>query len=315
MNDYITSALARSDFAYCKQFIFSFGSNYALGVRLFPKSIQRATIIFYAFVRYVDEIVDNPDQSIPGQTHASVDDFIRAWEQVMNHEPDENTHPVIRANYYLFLEYQIPFSYLDDFLVAMKQDMTKKRYHQYAELEHYMWGSATIVGHVMTYFVGYYDAAAFGDARALAEAMQLANFLRDVNEDYVDRDRIYLPLNDMELFGVSESDIVAGEMNDRLRNFIRHYVERTEKLFAQGISGLHFLKKGQFSILLASRMYRENIRILAKRDYDIFGQKIRLSKWHKIGILITTTIMYPFWRLFGSRPVLELEKDMETLTD
>ena len=296
MNNYSTYKKTEylSDLKYLKQFIFSFGSNYALGVRLFPRDIREQVICFYAFVRYADELVDNPEQTLPGQTHASIDDFITEWKRVVKKGPEKTTHPTIRSTYWVFKNLEIPFTYTFDFLEVMVQDLKQGRYKTYAELEHYMWGSASVVGHVMTFIVGYTHQDAFGHARALGEAMQLANFLRDINEDYVDRDRIYLPQNDMIIFGVTEAMIAAKEMTPQLFNFIKHYCQRTEELFEKGIMGIPYLKHGGFSILLASRIYRENIRILKQRNYDVFGPKIKVSKTKKIWILITNFYAYLF---------------------
>lgn len=299
MSDYSTYRKTeyQKDLEYAKQFIFSFGSNYALGTRLFNRRVREATIIFYAFVRYADEIVDNPGEKMPGQTHETIDEFTAEWEGVINNGPSEETHSILRSNYWLFTQYDIPFDYTFDFLAAMKQDLTKARYKDYAELERYMWGSASIVGHVMTFIVGYTDKVAFDHARSLGEAMQLANFLRDVNEDYVDRDRIYLPQNQMSAFAVTDEMIAGQKMTPELFNFIKQYIEINEKLFDRGITGIKYLKSGKFSILLASRMYRENIRMLKKRDYDIFGPKIRLTNLYKACVLISTIVIYPFWLL------------------
>ena len=110
MNDYSTYMKTeyQNDLLYCRQFIFSFGSNYALGTRLFTKRVREATIFFYAFVRYVDELVDNPHQKMPGQTHEHVNDFILEWEHVLTHEPNADTHPILRSTYWLFIEKNIP---------------------------------------------------------------------------------------------------------------------------------------------------------------------------------------------------------------
>ena len=192
------------DLEYCKQFLFSFGSNYSLATKLFPKKARESTLIWYSFLRYADEIVDNPTDKLPGQTHQNLDQFMDEWRKVIETGKFREAHPIVRANHQLFTQYGIPFDYTFDFLDVMQQDLTKSRYKTYAELEHYMWGSASVVGHVMTFIVGYTDRVAFDHARALGEAMQLANFLRDVDEDYQDRDRIYLPENDMQVFGVTE---------------------------------------------------------------------------------------------------------------
>jgi len=299
MSDYSTylETEYQNDLDYTKQFIFSFGSNYSLGTRLFNRRVREATIIFYSFVRYADEIVDNPTETMTGQTHATIDEFVTEWEQVIEHGPDKKTHSILRSNYWLFKHYDIPFDYTFDFLAAMNQDLTKERYKNYAELEHYMWGSASIVGHVMTFIVGYNDKKSFDYAKALGEAMQLANFLRDVNEDYVERNRIYLPQNQMSAFGVTNEMIAGQKMTPELSNFIKQYIEINEKLFDKGIYGIKYLMSGKFSIFLASRMYRENIRLLKKRDYNIFGPKIRLTNIHKCWMLVSTIAIYPFWLL------------------
>ena len=285
----------QEDLNHARQFIFSFGSNYALGTRLFPRDLREATIIFYAFVRYADELVDNPEKEMPGQTHTSIQEFIDEWKHVLKTKEFKNSHPIIRSLYYLFMEKKIPFDYVDDFFTAMVQDTQKTRYANYSELERYMWGSASIVGHVMTFIVGYSGDDAFTDAKALAEGMQLANFIRDIDEDYQDRNRIYIPQDRLFAFGVNEEMISRKKMTTELHNLLVYYVSFTEKLFKQGIRGVKKLKSGKFSILLASRMYRENIRILKKRNYDIFAKKIYLSNFKKIIILVTTIIYYPFW--------------------
>jgi len=295
MSDYSTYIQTeyRNDLNYSKQFIFSFGSNYSLGVRLFPKGIREATIFFYAFVRYADELVDNPHQKMPGQTHASIDDFISQWKEVVKYGPTKKSHPILRSNYWIFKNREIPFDYSFDFLDVMKQDLYTERYKDYGQLENYMWGSASVVGHIMTFIVGYSNPTAFDHAKALGEAMQLANILRDISEDFTDRNRVYLPQNDMTLFAATESMIAGKKMTPQLFNIIKHYVERTEILFQRGINGIHYLDNGGFSVLLASRIYRENIRILKKRNYDIFRTKIRISKIKKVLMVCTTIILYP----------------------
>jgi len=277
-----------SDLAFCGQYIFSFGSNYALATRMFPADVREATIIFYSLLRYADELIDNPGVDFPGKSHNNLDEFIAEYQNVFKTGQTDSAHPIIRANYFLFQKYTIPKEYLDDFFAAMKQDATVTRYEIYKDLVGYMWGSATIVGHVMTYFTGFSDKVAFEHAQALAEGMQLANFLRDIDEDYQDRGRIYLPQQEMKLFGVTEEMIADRNFSPQLQNLIRHFVERTEKLFDAGEAGIRYLNKGRFPIRLASRIYRYNLTLLKKRNYNLFGSKIRVSRFRKMIILVKT---------------------------
>jgi phytoene synthase len=299
--DYITyrKKLYALDLSQIRHFIHSYNSNYALATMLFPRRIKEATLTVYSFVRYADELVDNPQDYILGQTHDTIAEFINEFNNVVEFGINSNTsvHPVIRANYFLFKNYDIPFSYLTDFLNVMLQDTHIKKYKSYAELEHYMWGSASVIGHIMTHIIGYKDSVAFDDARALAEAMQLANFLRDIDEDYQQRKRIYLPEQDRVAFGVTEQMIKERVMTKELYNLVYHYAHRTEVLFKKGIFGIHYLKSGKFSVLLAARIYQKNLYVLKKVNYDPFKVRIRLSVHSKIMVLFSTICMYPFWKL------------------
>ncbi len=272
MEKYITyqSKNYCSDLEVAKKFLFGYGSNYALATSLFPKQAQEDTIIFYAFVRYADELVDNPLQEIPHQGHRNIEEYIMEWKVLIKNVPDQTTHPILRAAYWFFKKNNIPFQYSLDFLNAMYQDISKDRYQNYRELQGYMWGSASVIGHVMTYVLGYNSAYAFTSAQALGEAMQLSNFLRDIDDDYQSRKRIYLPQVDMKAFGVGEEDIKKRIMTDELRNLIKFYVEKTKALYIEGRSGITLLSSGRFPVLFALHRYRYYLTMIEKNDYNIF---------------------------------------------
>ena len=294
-----------SDLAYTKQFLFRFDSNYAMATRLFPKRIREATLIFYAFVRYADELVDNPEKPIPGKTHTSIGDFDTEWRNLVHTKKldEKHLHPILRSMYWLCIQYQIPFEYTFDFLESMVSDVDTFEYHGYKDLERYMWGSAGIVGHIMTYIIGYHDVSAFPAARALAEAMQLTNFLRDINEDMQDRNRIYLPQTDMQLFGVTPDMIRNQTMTDELYNLIRYYIQKTETLYTTGEQGIVLLKKGgRLPVFIASRIYGYNLKLLRRRNLNPFlYPKIHVSSLRKIIIVLTSWFVYVryYYRTFN----------------
>ena len=283
----------REDYERADRYMASFNTSYRSATSLLPKDIQQATVIFYAFVRYADELVDNPETVSPLVSHTSFDAFHKEWNEVSSTEPTEHSHPFIRSLFYVMKEYAIPFSYIDDFLRVMKQDTLVTRYHTYEELEAYMWGSASVVGLIMAHIFGYREhEETFPSAQALAEAMQLTNFLRDVDEDYQERNRIYLPQQDQYVFGVSESMIASRTMTPELRNLIQHYAERTEELYRRGIAGITFLKRGRFAVLYSANLYHTYLTILTKRNYDLFQKKITLPWYTKGRILLKTVMMY-----------------------
>lgn len=296
MSNYITYYATdySQDLHSCEHFLSFYGSNYASAVKAFPRQQQEATTIFYSFLRYADELVDNPDSDFEGRTHLTIDEFVRDWHQVVANGPNNESHPILRTNYWLFIKYSIPFDYSTDFLNVMVQDITKSRYHSYQELVGYMWGSASVVGHMMTFILGYEDAKAFSHAQSLAEAMQLTNFLRDVDDDYRTRQRIYLPQQDMAIFGVTEDMIASQSMTPELTNLVKHYVQRCYELFEKGNKGIHLLKTGRLPVYYASVRYRHYLSILERKNYNIFSTPIQHVWFDKITILITTLITFPF---------------------
>tara|TARA_B100001146_G_C15870032_1_gene301485 strand:- start:9 stop:551 length:543 start_codon:yes stop_codon:yes gene_type:complete len=161
-----------------------------------------------------------------------------------------------------------------------------------------MWGSASVVGHIMCHIIGYNNVRAFSHAQSLGEAMQLANFLRDIDEDYQDRNRIYLPMNDLAVFGVTENMIAQRQHTKELKNALRYFYEKNEKLFDRGIYGLRFLHwKNIYPLLLASYTYRENIRILKKRNFNPFLDRIRIPTWKKVWFSFLITFAAPVYLL------------------
>jgi phytoene synthase len=297
MSDYTTylSTQYHDDVEHCKQYLFSFGSNYAQAVKIFPQKQREATTIFYSFVRYADELVDNPETDFQGRSHATIHDFVRDWSDVRKHGPHKKSHHVLRATYWLFSHYGIPFEYLTDFLNAMVQDLTKPRYQTYQELIGYMWGSASVVGHVMTFILGYKNELAFPCAQSLAEAMQLTNFLRDIKDDYETRKRIYLPQQDMAVFGVTEEMIYDNHMSAELTALITQYVRRCYDLYDEGIDGIMLLHSGRLPVYYASLRYRHYLKIIKQRNYNIFEKPIKHSTLEKILIGIYAVVSFPFF--------------------
>lgn len=117
----------------------------------------------------------------------------------------------------------------------MLLDTEKFRYNTYEELQAYMYGSAMVVGEMMCYVLRENDDRALPYAKALGEAMQLTNFLRDIQEDYVDLNRIYMPLEDMQVFGLSVADIekyaITGYITDARKEYMRFQISRADSLY------------------------------------------------------------------------------------
>ena len=256
-----------------------YGTGYYRATCLLPRKIREAVWTLYQFVRLPDEIVDNPTT----QSGADLDAWIQSWKTaVETHSTDNDTFrsflPIIDA-------YQIPVTYTYDFLAAMRQDLTKDRYETYEDLEQYMHGSATVVGYMMSYIIGYRgDALPY--ARALGEAFQMTNFLRDIKADYDERGRIYIPLEDMKQFGVTEAHIREGIVDDAWRALMQYEINRARALYAHGIAGIPMLSPhGRKAVYAAALIYKKILDKIEEQGGDVFTKRLVVSPFQKTVLL------------------------------
>lgn len=261
------------------------GTSYYLATLFFPKRIKEAVFVLYAFVRTPDELVDNPlPHSNPRQ---DITHWKEAWTEA--YRTHTSTNPLLRATAEVFTTYAIPFELSIEFIDAMIRDVDQSRYETYTDLQSYMRGSAEVVGLMLTYIIGYTDPQAFVYAGKLGEAMQLTNFLRDIDEDYEKRNRIYLPKEDMQRFGVTEAMIAQKQATDQFKHLMKFEIGRARQLFKEAELGICMLShNGQFPVRLASRLYEKILDKIEQEQYDIFRKRVRSTTLEKIWLLTKT---------------------------
>ncbi|SEN03023.1 phytoene synthase [Halorientalis persicus] len=262
------------------------GKTFYYATRLLPERIRHKTYVLYAFFRIADEVVDDEDNDLtPTEQRERLEQFREA--ALGRRETDD---PVLQAFDDVRRESDITEGDVELFVDAMATDIDKSRYETYDELEAYMRGSASAVGYMMTGIMDVEDpAVARPHARALGEAFQLSNFLRDVREDIVDRDRIYLPRETLQQYGVTESEIENLEMNDGFRSAMIHEMARAEKLYREGVAGIKYLPEDcQFAVLLAAVLYADHHRLIRERDYDVLSETPSLSTTRKLWLIAKT---------------------------
>lgn len=189
----------------------------------------------------------------------------------------DETGMVLWATADTFHRYRIPFEYSESFLEAMIQDTWKASYATYEELRSYMYGSAAVVGLMMCHVIGF-EKEALPYAEKLGYAMQLTNFLRDIEEDKRLRGRTYLPQDELARFG---SDKIG---------FMKFQIDRADRLYDEANQGIRFLHpRGRFAVRAASDLYREILRKIEARGYDV-SVRVRTSLLEKILITMKSHI-------------------------
>jgi phytoene synthase len=206
----------------------------------------------------------------------------------LGEEPTDD--PVLAAFSELRERHGIGDDDVNTFVDAMLTDVTTDRYETFAELRAYMDGSAAAVGRMMTAVMDPdQPERALPHATALGEAFQLSNFLRDVREDIVERDRIYLPQETLADHGVTEADLRSFEPTEGFRRAMEHELRRTESLYREGVAGIQHLPADcQFPVLVAAVLYADHHRLIRDRDYDVLSVTPSLSPLRKLALVART---------------------------
>ena len=197
----------------------------------------------------------------------------------------ESEHPVIRSYILVAKKYDIPIEYPLDLIAGVKMDMGINRYQTFDDLYVFCYRVASVVGLMMTHIMGYKDEAAFKYAEKLGIAMQLTNILRDIKEDK-DNDRIYLPQDEMEKFGISDWHILNEKFIPEFQEMMQFQIQRAMQYYMEAHPGIEMLSRdSQFAIYSASKIYRGILGKVKEQDYNPFIGRVFVPKSKKLAIL------------------------------
>jgi phytoene synthase len=261
------------------------GRTFHVATRFLPERVRHATYVLYAFFRTADDIVDDPD---PVAVAERRERLATLREAALGHEETDDL--VISAFNEVRETHGIPDDEVNAFVDAMAADVDPDGIESYGDLEVYMRGSAVAVGNMMLAVMDPEDIdAARPHARALSEAFQLTNFIRDVREDIVDLDRIYLPRETLAQYGVPAEQLRDLEFSEGVAAAVRSELTRTEALYRQGVAGIQLLPPDcQFPVLLSAVLYAEHHRLIRAQGYDVVSKRPALSRLDSLRAVIRT---------------------------
>lgn len=267
-------------YEYCDAMTSEHSKSFFMASSLLPPDKKRGARALYAFCRVTDDIVDSGNEG--------AFDELTTWRQHASGALPANGNPVVLAWTDARLKHGIPFRYAEQLISGVAQDLTKSRYGSFDELVGYCYGVASTVGLMSMHIIGYSSQNAIPYAIKLGVALQLTNILRDVGEDWA-RGRVYLPEDELRSFGLTSTDIDAGVVTDRWREFMRFQIERNRQLYAEARPGIGYLNRnGRFAIAAAADLYQAILDDIETNDYDVFNRRAHVSKVNKLARLPRT---------------------------
>ncbi len=253
--------------------------SFAWGIALLPRAKRDAVAALYAFARRVDDIADDGERS-PDERRRRLQACRRDVEALPAPASDD---PVVVALADAVRRYGIPPSSLADLVDGGLMDVERTRYGTWEELREYCHCVAGSVGVACSAVYGPRDPdAAHPLAETLGIALQQINIMRDVPEDWR-LGRVYLPQDELDRFGVSETDIAAGRGGRGWRALMEHQAGRAEALLGEGLRLLALLDaRSALSVRAFAGVYRGLLVEMRARGYDVFSGRPSLSALGKL---------------------------------
>ena len=279
----ITDADLRASYAECKRLNALHGKTYFLATLLLPKSQRPFVHALYGFARYADEIVDDLASELSVEEKAQE---LSKWGNGVLADLKKGTSDdhVGRALIDTVKRFDIPHEHFEAFLHSMTMDLTVQEYETYEDLLEYVYGSAAVIGMEMVPILGPLHSDAYEAAKKLGIAFQLANFIRDVDED-LDRGRVYLPIKELAQFGVTREMLEERVLTPEIIEALKFQIARVRQLQSEAAPGIAMLQAtSRPCIQAASTLYCGIVDEVEKIGYDIFNQRAKTSTARRIRV-------------------------------
>ena len=250
--------------------------NFPVASFLLPARLRPAVRALYTFARNADDIADEGHANST-QRIAYLNAYATQLEKIdRNEEPDDVEFQVLQK---VISQYQLPTQPLYQLLSAFKQDVTQQRYPSYADLLNYCSRSANPVGKLILHLYGAENPKNLRDSDSICSALQLINFWQDIAIDW-QKQRIYIPLEDMQRFEVTEQDIAQQMASPAFIRLMHFEIKRTRALMLSG-SPLATRFPGRIGLELRA-VVQGGLRILEKIERNpacVFHDRPTLTKW------------------------------------
>ncbi len=265
---------------YCRRLARTHYENFSVASWFLPARLRQHFFNVYAYCRISDDLGDEVGD--PAASLRLLDQWEAELDACYSGTP---RHPVFVALAETVCKLDIPKQPFADLLTAFRQDQTVSRYQTFDDVVGYCHNSANPVGHLVLYLCGYRDAERQTLSDFTCTALQLANFWQDVSDDF-GKGRIYLPLEDLKRYGVSEEDIAGQRNTAAFCEMMRFEVERARDWFTQGLPLIKNVDKElAIDLELFSRGGQEILNAIEHQGFTVLGNRPSISKSRKLALV------------------------------
>jgi len=265
-----------ADYERCAEITRRSRSSFYYAFILLTAERRRALNAVYAFCRFVDDIADDESIREPAA-------LLTRWREELDRVyAGVPTRALSRALADSARRFAIPRVHFEEIIAGVEMDLSRTRYQTFEELRPYCYRVASALGLICIEIFGYRNPSAKIYAENLGLALQLTNILRDVREDAA-RGRIYLPLEDLARFNVSEEEILGGVYSSNFVSLMDFEAKRARELYAAAQMALAAEDRSTLLTAEAMRLiYGALLERIIKSNYRVLDRRHRLSAPHKL---------------------------------
>jgi phytoene synthase len=266
---------------YCQDKAAASGSSFTSSFRFLPQDKRRAMTALYAYCREVDDVVDECSDANVART------TLNWWRnEVAAIYGGKPTHPVCQALVPVVRQFKLPQEHLQEIIDGMEMDLDQPRYADFKSLQLYCYRVASVVGLLSAEIFGYTDRQTLKYAHDLGIAFQLTNIIRDVGED-ARRNRIYLPMDEMQQFGVTAADILNGRETENLHKLMTFQIERARRYYQQAFDHLPAVdRKAQRAGLIMAAIYQATLDEVVASGCHVLKERVSLTRRYKLWLAL-----------------------------
>ena len=279
----------KSAYSHCREITRKHAKTFYMATRFLPNHKQRSIFAIYGLCRYLDDLVDEAEDLILKKkiSEQEVLEKLDAFKTKLidSYKGTDQNDPILIAFSDTLNLYKIPLELPLQLMDGVRMDLTKNRYSNFEELYDYSYKVASVVGLMTSEVFGYNNPKAVEHAVELGIAMQLTNILRDVGED-LERNRIYLPQDELKEFDLSESDLFNHTLDDRFISFMKFQINRANDYYVSSDKGIPMLSKdSRLPVCLARENYSRILSKIEENNFNVYHRRAFLNSTEKLSMV------------------------------
>ncbi len=280
-------------YTHCRRVTLKHAKTFYFASLFLPIAKRNACYAVYAFCRYVDDLIDNSVTQTGTEDRTALACVIEQWQSQLDmvYAGATVTTPVMTAWADTLRRFSIERTLPDELIAGVMTDLRDSvRFDTFDQLYDYCYKVAAVVGLMTSAIFGLRDQSARAHAVDLGIAMQLTNILRDINEDFRNN-RIYIPREDLDRFGVDERCIGSRTVNPAFRRMMQFQIARAHEYYNSADVGIGMLEPdSRLTVKLMSHNYRRILNVIERNGYDVFSQRASVPLHRKL--LTVPTLWY-----------------------